>query len=83
MYCSAEFENGYKSYYYISDDYSIEEGDVVVVPAGKDNHEAIVVVTKIEYFPAEDAPIPVEKTKHIIRKYDNELVENNRKYKEN
>lgn len=82
MYCSVEFENGYKSYYYISDDHSIEDGDVVVVPAGKDNHEAIVVVTKIEYFSAEDAPIPVEKTKHIIRKYDNELLENNRKYKE-
>lgn len=35
IYCSVEFEEGYKSYYYISDDDSIEPGDRVVVPAGR------------------------------------------------
>ena len=40
IYCSVEFEDGYKSYYYISDDDTIEVGDFVLVPAGKDNHEA-------------------------------------------
>ena len=39
IYCSVEFEDGYKSYYYISDDDTIEVGDFVLVPAGKDNHE--------------------------------------------
>lgn len=43
-------------------------GDFVLVPAGKDNHTAIVEVINIEYFSEEVAPLPVGKTKHIIRK---------------
>ncbi len=68
IYCSVEFEDGYKSYYYISDDDTIEVGDFVLVPAGKNNHEAVVEVVKKEYFAEEDVPLPMEKTKHIIRK---------------
>ena len=68
IYCSVEFEDGDKSYYYISDDDTIEVGDFVLVPAGKDNHEAVVEVVKKEYFSEEDVPLPIEKTKHIIRK---------------
>ena len=47
---------------------SIEVGDFVIVPAGKDNHEAVVEVVNIEYFNDENAPLPAEKTKRIIRK---------------
>lgn len=68
IYCSVEFEDGCKSYYYISDDDSIQVGDFVIVPAGKDNHEAVVEVVKKEYFTEEDVPLPMDKTKHIIRK---------------
>ena len=68
IYCSVEFEDGCKSYYYISDDDSIQVGDFVIVPAGKDNHEAVVEVVKKEYFAEENVPLPMEKTKHIIRK---------------
>lgn len=68
IFCSVTFDEGYKSYYYITDDDSIEVGDSVLVPAGKDNHTAIVEVVNIEYFSEKDAPLPVEKTKHIIRK---------------
>lgn len=75
MYCSVEFEGGYKTYYYISDDDTIEVGDYVVVPAGKDNHHAIVEVVEIEYFPESDVPLPLEKTKHIIRKCTKEDFE--------
>ena len=32
------------------EDDSIEIGDFVLVPAGKDNHEAVVEVVNIEYF---------------------------------
>lgn len=49
-------------------DDSIEVGDFVIAPAGKDNHEAIVEVVKKEYFAEDDVPLPVEKTKHILRK---------------
>ena len=55
-------------YYYIADDDSIEVGDFVIVPAGADNHEAIVEVVKKEYFAESAVPLPTEKTKHIIRK---------------
>lgn len=68
IYCSVEFEDGCKSYYYISDDDSIQVGDFVIVPAGKDNHEAVVEVVKKEYFAEENVPLPTGKTKHIIRK---------------
>ena len=68
IYCSVEFEDGCKSYYYILDDDSIQVGDFVIVPAGKDNHEAVVEVVKKEYFAEENVPLPMEKTKYIIRK---------------
>lgn len=68
IYCSVTFDEGYKSYYYIADDDSIEVGDYVIVPAGKDNHEATVEVVKKEYYAADEVPLPMEKTKHIIRK---------------
>lgn len=69
IFCSVTFDEGYKSYYYISDDDSIEVGDLVLVPAGKDNHTTIVEVINVEYFSKDNTPLPVEKTKHIIRKY--------------
>lgn len=68
IYCSVEFEEGYKSYYYIADDDNIAVGDYVVVPIGKDNHHSVAEVVKIEYFAEEDVPLPLERTKHIIRK---------------
>ncbi|OUP64166.1 hypothetical protein B5F13_08830 [Drancourtella sp. An177] len=68
IYCSVTFEDGYKNYYYIAEDDSIEVGDFVLVPAGADNHEAIVNVVKKEYFPEDGVPLPLDKTKHIIRK---------------
>lgn len=68
IYCSVEFDAGYKSYYYIADDDSIEVGDYVVVPVGKDNHQSVAEVVKVEFFAEEDVPLPIEKTKHIIRK---------------
>ena len=68
IFCSVTFDEGYKSYYYLTDDDSIEVGDFVIVPAGKDNHEAVVEVVNIEYFNDENVPLPVDKTKRIIRK---------------
>lgn len=68
IFCSVIFSGGYKSYYYLTDDDSIEVGDFVLVPAGKDNHEVIVEVVDVEYFSEENVPLPIEKTKKIIRK---------------
>lgn len=74
IFCSVVFDEGYKSYYYLTDDDSIEVGDHVIVPAGIDNHEAVVEVVKIEYFHEENAPLPLEKTKCIICKYTEESL---------
>lgn len=40
----------------------------MVVPVGKDNHAEIVEVVEVAYFSAEQAPIPPEQVKWIIRK---------------
>lgn len=69
IFCSVTFDEGQKSYYYLTEDDSIEIGDFVVVPVGKDNHEAVVEVVGIEYFDEENVPLPIEKIKPIIRKY--------------
>ena len=69
IFCNVEFEEYGRTYCYLadSDDYAV--GDRVVVPAGPDNQETIVVIKSIEYRQPENAPYPVEKTKHILRKY--------------
>lgn len=72
IFCSVAFTDGGKSYYYLTEDDTIEVGGLVMVPAGKDNHTAIARVVDIEYFAEEAAPFPIEKTKHIIRKCNDE-----------
>ena len=72
IYCSLSFGNGEKTYYYRTEDDEIEEGDLVLVPVGPDNHEAVAFVDKVEYFYKEDVPFPLEKTKFILEKYDEE-----------
>ena len=68
IFCSVILDEGCKSYYYLTDDSSIKVGDLVIVPAGKDNQEKVVEVVNIEYFSAENVPLPIEKTKQIICK---------------
>ena len=72
IFCSCEFEDGYKSYYYIADDDNIQVGDPVVVPVGGNNHHAVVKVVKKEYFSEETFPMPVDKVKHIVCKYNSD-----------
>ncbi len=68
IYCSVTFDDSYKTYYYLTDDDSIEVGDSVMVPAGIDDHLAMVKVVKIEYFKEGDVPFPMNKIKKIVRK---------------
>lgn len=74
IFCSVTFDDSQKSYYYLTDDDSIVIGDFVVVPVGKDNHETVVEVVGIEYFAEENVPLPIEKTKLIIRKYNSKYT---------
>ena len=75
IFCSVTFGWSDKSYYYLTDDDSIEVGDKVVVPAGPDNHEAVVEVVDIEYFTSLFTPLPLEQTKKVLRKYVEEVTE--------
>lgn len=72
IYCSLSFGSGEKTYYYRTEDDEVEEGDLVLVPVGPDNHEAVAFVDKVEYFYKEDVPFPLEKTKFILEKYNEE-----------
>lgn len=69
IFCNVEFEDGGRTYCYLADSDEYCEGDLVVVPTGSDNHEAVVRIESIEYHSTEDAPFPIEKAKHIIKKY--------------
>lgn len=68
IFCSVVFSESGKEYYYQTDDDTLEVGDKVIVPAGRDNSEKEVVITQISYFTKETLPMPLEKVKHILRK---------------
>lgn len=70
IFCNVIFEDGGRTYCYLADSDDHREGDLVVVPAGPNNHKAVVKIESIEYLQAEEAPFPVEKTKHILGKYE-------------
>lgn len=66
IYCKVRFGNSYKLYSYRTEDASLEVGDVVKVPVGKDGDIGYATIEQIGYFTAEDAPYPVDKTKLIL-----------------
>ena len=68
IYLSVIFEDNGKSYYYRTEDDSIEEGDFLLVEAGSDNHKAIVKVVKVEYFSEDKLPLSLQRTRTVIRK---------------
>jgi len=72
IYCRVSLEEGGKTYYYITDDESIEVKDEVIVPVGSENAELSGVVEKVERFSPENVPSPWERTKVIIRKEEAE-----------
>ena len=75
IFCDVEFESGGKTYCYIADDDSYEVNDTVLVTAGQDDHEALVRIVAKNYYSAENAPFPVEKAKHIIKRIDEDELE--------
>lgn len=71
IFCNVVFEEGGRQYCYLSDE-DYDPGDLVIVPAGEDNHDAVVRVESVEYHSAEKAPFPLNKIKRIKRRYDRE-----------
>ena len=73
--CNVTFDEGQKSYYYLTEYDGIEVNDFVIVPAGQDNHEAIVKVVNIECFNDDNVPLPIDKIKHIICKCTEDSID--------
>ncbi|MBR4204459.1 MAG: hypothetical protein IKQ92_03185 [Clostridia bacterium] len=61
------FPHGSQEYTYLGGDTDYEIGDRVVVPAGQDNHEAVVEIVGKEKKPGIDAPYPMARLKTILR----------------
>ncbi len=68
IFCNVIFEEYGKEYCYLTDDDTLEKGDLVIVPVGHDNHRSIARISSIEYHKKEEAPFPIERIKKIIRK---------------
>ncbi len=47
----------------------------MLAPAGHDNHEAIVRIVAKNYYSAEEAPFPVATAKHIIKRIDENEID--------
>jgi len=68
IYCSVAFSEDGKTYYYFTDDESIQIGDRVIVQVGTDYKEATGTVVAVERFDKAEVPLPLEKIKRILRK---------------
>ena len=64
-----EFQEGGNGYTYICDDPNIHIGHAVIVPVGKENTEKTALVVQKYHALPKDITFPVEKLKHVIRRY--------------
>jgi hypothetical protein len=71
-YCGVLLPFSSRPYSFITEDKTIHVGDTVVVPIGKDEKEMKGKVVSIGQYLRFNAPYPVEKTKKIIRKSEEE-----------
>lgn len=53
---------------YRTEDDTIQIGDVVIVPVGRDNEEMEGKVVSVGKYARAGVPYPVEKTKYILKK---------------
>ncbi len=65
--CSVEFFANGRMYSYLAENDYYSVGDLVVVCAGKDNHEATVRIVAKKPYDSAALPIPVEQMKYILR----------------
>ncbi len=79
LYCQVTPEDINRSYSYISEIPDTLPGDLVVIPYGADNKEKFGTVVSTGIYDEWTAPYPVEYTKKILRKADDEEI---RRFKE-
>lgn len=73
IFLSVVFDKFAKKYCYLTDDDSIAVGDHVLVPVGCEGRTIRAIVKRVDYLPESKAPIPFQKIKPIIRKFDNTM----------
>ncbi|MCL2806150.1 MAG: ADP-ribosylglycohydrolase family protein [Treponema sp.] len=66
IYCGVVFSDYGRIYHYRTNDTNIKEGDIVIVPVGRNNYEKEATVETIEICRKDNTPFPLEKTKEII-----------------
>ena len=66
---SVTFSEFGEEYSYICEDESIKEDHYVVVPVGINNVEKVAQVVKIHQATQEDISYPINKLKHVIKRY--------------
>ena len=71
-YCGVLLPFSSRPYSFRTEDDSIKIGDTVIVPVGEDKKEMKGKVVSIGQYSRLGVPYPVEKTKSILRKVDNE-----------
>ena len=69
IFLSVRFGEYGKTYYYLTEDDTIQVGDQVVVPVGSEGKERIVEVAMKEYYSSDRVPMPIERVKSIIGKF--------------
>jgi hypothetical protein len=74
IFCSVVFGGGGKSYYYRTEDDTLQIGDSVLVPVKSAGETAVAEIIKIEYFAEEELPLPLERMKVIIRRCTDEDI---------
>ncbi len=74
IFCKVSFGDNHVLYTYLANEL-YKEGDFVLAPAGKGNTESVVEIKEVRICTDEDAPYPIEKTKHIIRQLTNDEVD--------
>ena len=65
--CDVEFHPGGRSYSYIAEEGRYSVGELVVVYAGKDNHEATVRIVGKKPYDSATLSIPADQMKRILR----------------
>lgn len=69
-YCAVVYEDNPYPYHYRIEDTTLKIGDKVVVPVGNQNAEQVAEIVSIEQHSRLTVPYPIEKTKFVIKKYE-------------
>lgn len=68
IYCGVKLSFADDPYYFRTDDTNIKLWDIVMVPFGKEDAKMLGTVVSVGQYTNAGAPLPVEKTKKIIKK---------------